>query len=62
MDKKTENKEIEQLDTYGVGNNFMISAVRLGKTTFIVSSYFENDRTFTDTMDRVIESQIKNAN
>ena len=59
---KVQKKKIEQLDTYGVGNNFMISAVRLGKTTFIVSSYFENDRSFTDTMDRMIESQIKNAN
>ncbi len=59
---KAQKKKIEQLDTYGVGNNFMISAVRLGKTTFIVSSYFENDRTFTDTMDRMIESRIKNAN
>lgn len=57
MDKAKE-KKIKQLDTYGVGNNFMISAVKLGKTTFIVSSYFENDRTFADSMDKVIEKQI----
>ena len=61
MDKKTDRK-IEQLNTYGIGDNFMISAVRLGKTTFIVSSYFENDRTFIDTMDRMIKSQINKAN
>ena len=51
--------KIEQLDTYGAGHNFLISAVRVGKTTFIVSSYFEKDRTFTDAMDKVIEKRIK---
>jgi hypothetical protein len=51
--------KIEQLDTYGVGHNCLISAVKIGKTTFIVSSYFEKDRTFTDVMDKVIEKRIK---
>lgn len=50
---------IEQLDTYGIAHNFMLSAVKIGKTTFIVSSYFENARTFTQTMDKVIEKRIK---
>lgn len=51
--------KIEQLDTYGIGHNCLISAVKVGKTTFIVSSYFENDRPFTDTMIKVIEKRIK---
>lgn len=58
MDRKNGMK-IEQLDTYGIGHNCLISAVKVGKTTFIVSSYFENDRLFTDTMDKVIEKRIK---
>ena len=56
MDKKI---RIEQLNTYGIGHNCLISAVKVGKTTFIVSSYFEKDRPFTDTMDKVIEKRIK---
>lgn len=58
MDTKKEMK-IKQLDTYGVGHNCLISAVKVGKTTFIVSSYFEKDRPFTDRMDKVIEKRIK---
>ena len=50
---------IEQLDTYGISNNFILSTVKIGRTTFTVSSYFENDRTFTDTMGKVIEKRIK---
>jgi len=50
---------IEQLDTYGIAHNFMLSTVKIGKTTFTVSSYFEKDRTFTQTMDKVIEKRIK---
>ncbi len=56
MDKKI---KIEQLDTYGIGHNCLISAVKIGKTKFIVSSYFEKNRPFTDTMDKVIEKRIK---
>lgn len=37
----------------------MISVVKLGKTTFIVSSYFTNDKEFPDVMDKVIESKVK---
>ena len=58
METKKDTK-IEQMDTYGVGHNCLISAVKVGKTTFIVSSFFENDRTFTDTMGKVIEKRIK---
>lgn len=58
MDRKNGMK-IEQLDTYGIGHNCLISAVKVGKTTFIVSSYFENDRPFTDTMIKVLEKRIK---
>ncbi len=60
MDKKNEMK-IEQLNTYGIGYNCLISAVKVGKTTFIVSSYFEKNRPFTDTMDKVIEKRIKTS-
>lgn len=58
MDRKNGMK-IEQLDTYGVGHNCLISAVKVGKTTFIVSSYFEKERTFIDAMNKVIEKRIK---
>lgn len=51
--------KIEQKNTYGIGDYFMISAVRVGKTTFIVSSYFTNNREFPDVMDKVIESKVK---
>ena len=50
---------IEQLDTYGIAQNFMLSVIKIGNTTFVVSSVFENDRTFTQTMDKVIEKRIK---
>ena len=59
MDKKTE-KKIEQLDTYGVGHNSLISAVKVGKTTFIVSSYFETGKVFGDCLDNVIKMKLKN--
>ena len=58
MDKKKDIK-FEQLDTYGVGHNCLLSAVKVGKTTFIVSSYFEKDRPFSDAMNKVIEKRIK---
>ena len=57
MDKKKE-LEFEQLNTYGLGHNCMISMVKIGRTSYIVSSYFENDRTFIDSMDKLIEKQI----
>ena len=56
---KRKELNIEQLDTYGIAQNYMLSAVKIGKTTFVVSSVFENDRTFTQTMDKVIEKRIK---
>ena len=56
---KREGLIVEQLDTYGISHNFMLSAVKIGNTTFTVSSYFENNRTFTETMGKVIEKRIK---
>ena len=50
---------VEQLDTYGIAHNFMLSTVKIGKTIFTVSSYFENNKTFTETMGKVIEKRIK---
>ena len=50
--------KIKHLDTYGVGNNCFISAVKVGKTTFIVSSYFEKGKPFCDSMDNIIKNQI----
>ncbi len=50
---------VEQLDTYGISKNFMLSTVKIGNTTFTVSSYFKNNRTFTETMCKVIEKRIK---
>ena len=58
MNKKKEMK-IEQMDTYGVGYNRLISIVKVGKTTFVVSSYFESGKPFSDAMDNVIENKIK---
>ena len=57
--EKRKGLSIEQLDTYGIAQNYMLSAVKIGKTTFVVSSVFENDRTFTQTMDKVIGKRIK---
>jgi hypothetical protein len=45
-------------DTFGIGDGFMISAIKIGKTTFIVSSYFENDKSFSDAMEPVIKHKI----
>ncbi len=56
---KDSKNTIENKNTYGIGDDFMISAVKLGKTTFIVSSYFNNDREFQDVMEKIIESKIK---
>ena len=57
--EKRKTLRVEQLDTYGIAHNFMLSTVKIGRTTFTVSSYFENDRTFTDTMGKVIKKRIK---
>lgn len=56
---ESQEENIEQLDSYGIAQNYMLSAMKIGKTTFVVSSIFENDRSFTQTMDKVIEKQIK---
>jgi len=58
MDKK-KAVCLEQMDTFGIAQNYMLSAVKIGKTTFVVSSIFESDRSFTQTMDKVIEKRIK---
>jgi len=56
-DNKT-TSEINNQSTYGIGDGFMISAIKIGKTTFIVSSYFENDKSFSDAMEPVIKHKI----
>ncbi len=37
----------------------MISQIKIGKTTFIVSSYFDKEKSFSDAMEKVIEHKIK---
>ena len=60
MDKdKNNSTKITQEDTYGIGDNFMISRIKIGKTTFIVASYFEKDKSFSDAMEQVIKHKIK---
>jgi hypothetical protein len=51
--------EIEQQNTYGIGDDFMISKIKIGKTAFIVSSYFSNGEPFPTMMEKVIEHKIK---
>jgi len=51
--------EVIQEDTYGIGDNFMISRIKIGKTTFIVSSYFDDDKSFAEAMEQVIKNKIK---
>jgi len=58
MDKK-KSVCLEPMDTFGIAQNYMLSTVKIGKTMFIVSSIFESDRSFTQTMDKVIEKRIK---
>ena len=56
-----DNKTISETNnqsTYGIGDGFMISTTKIGKTTFIVSSYFENDKSFSDVMEPVIKHKI----
>ena len=59
MKKDNNSPEIKQEDTYGIGDNFMISRIRIGRTTFIVSSYFEDDKSLTEAMEQVIKHKIK---
>lgn|GEM_PF-2258917 len=59
MRKDNNIPEIKQDDTYGIGDNFMISRIKIGRTTFIVSSYFEDDKSFTEAMEQVIKHKIK---
>ena len=58
MDKNC-NIKIKQENTYGIGKDFMISQIKIGKTTFIVASYFEKEKSFIDAMEQVIEHRIK---
>ena len=56
---KNSNIKIKHEDTYGIGDDFMISQIKIGKTTFIVASYFEKERSFSDVMEQVIKHKIK---
>ena len=53
------NIKIKHEDTYGIGDKFIISKIKIGKTTFIVASYFEKEKSFIDAMDQVIRHKIK---
>ena len=60
MNKNSEmNPLVKQENTYGIGDNFMLSQIKVGKTTFIVSSYFYERKTFPPAMEQVIEHKIK---
>lgn len=59
MKKDNNGPEIIQEDTYGIGDNFMISRIKIGKTVFIVSSYFDDDKSFTEAMEQIIKHRIK---
>ena len=59
--KKDSDKDmkIKQRDTYGIGKDFMISQITISKTTFIVSCYFDEGKSFIDVMEKIIEYKIK---
>ncbi len=57
--QKDEDMKIKQKDTYGIGKDFMISQIAISKTTFIVSSYFDEGKSFIDVMEKIIEYKIK---
>ncbi len=60
MNKNNEEKPIvKQENTFGVGDNFMISKLKIGKTIFIVSSYFYKGKSFPGAMEQVIKHKIK---
>ncbi len=48
-------------DTFGIGDDYMISQIKIGKTTFIVSSYFDKEKSFSEAMEKVIEHKIKSS-
>lgn len=50
---------IKQENTFGIGDDFMISKLKIGKTNFIVSSYFYKGTTFPVAMEQVIKHKIK---
>ena len=52
------NPIVKQEDTFGIGDDFMISKLKIGKTNFIVSSYFYKGTTFPDVMEQVIKHKI----
>ena len=53
------NPVLKQENTYGIGDNFMLSKIKIGKTNFIVASYFYEKKTFSAVMEQVIEHKIK---
>jgi len=53
------NPIVKQEDTFGIGDDFMISKLKIGKTTFIVSSYFYEGKSFPSVMEKVIKHKIK---
>lgn len=53
------NPIVKQEDTYGIGDDFMISKLKIGKTIFIVSSYFYKGKSFPGVMEQVIKHKIK---
>lgn len=54
-----EYTKIKQINTYDIGKDFMISRIKISKTIFIVSSYFNKGKSFVDAMEKVIEYKIK---
>ncbi len=55
---KNRDIKIKQENTYGIGDDFMISEIKIGKTVFIVSSYFRKGKTFPAAMEKVIEHKL----
>ncbi len=53
------NPIVKQENTFGVGDDFMISKLKIGKTNFIVSSYFYEGKSFPSAMEPVIKHKIK---
>lgn len=53
------NTVVKQENTYGIGDNFMISQIKIGKTTFFIASYCSKGETFSNVMENIIEHKIK---
>lgn len=53
------NPVVKQENIYGVGDNFMLSKIKIGKTNFIVASYFSKGEPFSVMMEQVIKHKIK---